>query len=66
MTRLEEYFNSRVSALLGGTGISPTRFGRMVLGDSGLMHRIAGGRSLTLGTAERILAVVDGPGRKLG
>ena len=66
MMTLEEQFRSRVSAFLESTGISATRFGRMVLGDSGLMHRIASGRSLTLRTADRILAFIAKYDRESG
>ena len=40
METLEEYFSTRVSAFLDDTGLSPTRLGRMALGDPNLMRRI--------------------------
>ena len=55
---LEQQFRTRVSAFLERTRISPTRFGRMALGDPNLLRQIEGGRSLTLRTADRILAFV--------
>ena len=58
METLEEYVRSRISAFLESTGISPTRFGRMAVGDPHLVRRIEGGRSLTLRRADRILAFV--------
>lgn len=58
MMTLEEQFRSRVDAFLEGTRLSPTRFGRMALGDPSLMRRIECGRSLTLRTADRILAFI--------
>lgn len=56
---LEQQFRSRISAFLERTRISPTRFGRMAMGDPNLMREIEGGRSLTLRAADRILAFVD-------
>ena len=48
MDTLDEYVRSRVSAFLESTGVSPTRFGRMAVGDSALVHRMERGRSLPL------------------
>lgn len=63
METLEEYVRSRISAFLERTGISPTRFGRMAVGDPHLVRRIESGRSLTLRTADRVLAfIADYPG----
>ena len=56
---LEQQFRSRVRAFLGRSSLSPTRFGRMALGDPSLVRRIERGRSLTLRTADRILAFVS-------
>lgn len=56
---LEQQFRSRVSEFLERTRISPTRFGRMAAGDPNLLRQIEGGRSLTLRSADRILALVD-------
>jgi len=58
MDTLEEYVRSRVRAFLESTGVSPTRFGRMAVGDSALVHRIERGRSLTLRMADRVLAFI--------
>ena len=58
MDTLEEYLRSRVNAFLDSTGISPTRFGRMAVGDPHLVRRIERGRSLTLRTADRVLAFI--------
>ena len=58
MDTLEEYVRSRVSAFLESTGISPTRFGRMAVGDSALVHRMERGRSLTLRMSDRVLAFI--------
>ena len=58
METLEEYVRSRISAFLECTGMSPTRFGRMAVGDPHLVRRIEAGRSLTLRTADRILAFI--------
>ena len=56
---LEQQFRSRVTEFLERTRISPTRFGRMAMGDPNLLRQIEGGRSLTLRSADRILALVD-------
>jgi len=48
METLQRQFSRRVSAFLDRTGLSPTRFDRMALGDPNLMRQIDGGRSLTL------------------
>ena len=66
METLEEYFSTRVSTFLDRTGVSRTRFGRMALGDPNLMRQIDGGRSLTLRTADRVLAFISGFGREPG
>ena len=58
METLEQQFNSRVRVFLGRTGVSPTTFGMKALGDPNLMHQIDGGRSLSLRTADRVLAFV--------
>ena len=59
METLEQQFDSRVRVFLGRTGLSPTTFGMKALGDPNLMHQIDGGRSLSLRTADRILAFVS-------
>ena len=59
MEKLEQHFKSRVSAFLGRSGLSPTAFGRKALGDPNLMHQIERGRSLTLRSADRVLAFMD-------
>ncbi len=56
METLEQQFNSRVRVFLGGTGLSSTAFGMKALGDPNLMRQIDGGRSLSLRTADRVLA----------
>ena len=66
METLQEYFSTRVSTFLDRTGVSRTRFGRMALGDPNLMRQIEGGRSLTLRTADRVLAFISGFGREPG
>ena len=43
---------------LGLTGVSPTTFGMKALGDPNLMRQLDGGRSLSLRTADRVLAFV--------
>ena len=66
METLEEYFSTRVSAFLDDTGLSPTRFGRQALGDPNLVRQIEGGRSLTLRSADRVLAFISSFGRESG
>ena len=56
MRTLEQQFASRLSAFLRRTGLRPTTFGRMALGDPNLVRQIDGGRSLSLKTADRVLA----------
>ena len=58
METLEQQFDSRVRVFLGRTGVSPTTFGMKALGDPNLMRQIDGGRSLSLSTADRVLAFV--------
>ena len=58
MQTLEQQFNSRVRVFLGRTGVSPTTFGMKALGDPNLMRQIDGGRSLSLRTADRVLAFI--------
>ena len=58
METLEQQFNSRVRVFLGRTGVSPTTFGMKALGDPNLMRQIDGGCSLSLRTADRVLAFV--------
>lgn len=60
METLERYFNGRVTAFLDRTGMSPTAFGMMAVGDPNLMRDLAAGRSLSLRMADRILAFIDG------
>ena len=56
METLEQQFNSRVRVFLGRTSLRPTTFGMKALGDPNLMRQIDGGRSLSLRTADRVLA----------
>ena len=58
METLEQQFDSRVRVFLGRTGLSPTTFGMKALGDANLMRQIDGGRSLSLRTADRVVAFV--------
>ena len=55
---MEQYFYSRLSGFLRRTGMSPTRFGLKALGDPNLIRQIARGRSLTLRSADRVLAFI--------
>ena len=64
METLERQFSKRVGAFLDRTELRPTRFGRMALGDPNPMRQIDGGRSLTLRTADWVLAFISGFGRE--
>ena len=66
METLEQQFDSRVRVFLGRTGLSPTTFGMKALGDPNLMRQIDGGRSLSLRTADWVLAFMAGLRRGLG
>ena len=66
MGTLEEYFSTRVSAFLDDRGLSPTALGRKALGDPNLVRQIERGRSLTLRSADRVLAFISGFGRESG
>ena len=59
MQTLEEQFNTRLNTFLGSTGLSPTTLGMKALGDPNLMRQIEGGRSMSLRTADRVLAFID-------
>ena len=56
MKTLGQLFSSQVRAFLRRTGLRPTTFGRKALGDPNLMRQIDRGRSLSLRTADRVLA----------
>ena len=58
MDTLEQQFNSRVRVFLGRTGLRPTTFGLKALGDTHLVRQLDGGRSLSLRTADQILAFI--------
>ncbi len=58
METLEGQFISHVTTFLGRSGVSPTAFGKTVVGDPNLMRRIDRGRSPSLRTADRILAFI--------
>ena len=59
MQTLEEQFNTRLNTFLGSTGLRPTTLGMKALGDPNLMRQIEGGRSMSLRTADRVLAFID-------
>ena len=66
MKTLEQQFNTRVSAFLGRTGLSPTAFAMRALGDPNLMCQIGRGRSPSLRTADRVLAFISDYDRESG
>lgn len=59
METLEQQFNSRVSAFLRDTGIGATTLGMKAVGDPNLIREIAAGRSVTLRTADQVLAFIN-------
>ena len=64
METLEDRFNTRVEAFLRETGMSPTTFGMTAVGDPNLMRQIARGRSVSLRTADRVLAFIANHGTR--
>ena len=58
MQTLEEQFNTRLNAFLGSTGLRPTTLGMQAVGDPSLLRQIERGRSPSLRTADRILALM--------
>ena len=66
METRKQQFKSAVRVFLGRTSLRPTTFGMKALGDPNLMRQIDGGRSLSLRTADRVLAFIDGLRRGLG
>ena len=66
MQTLEDQFNTRVNAFLEETGMSPTTLGMRAVGDPNLMRQIAGGRSPSLRTADRVLAFIADHGTGAG
>ena len=59
MATLEEQFNSRIGGFLERTGMSPTTFGMMAVGDPNLLREIERGRSISLRLADRAIAFAD-------
>ncbi|WP_419166665.1 helix-turn-helix transcriptional regulator [Candidatus Palauibacter sp.] len=66
MQTLEDQFNTRVNAFPEETGMSPTTLGMRAVGDPNLMRQIAGGRSPSLRTADRVLAFIADHGTGAG
>ncbi|RAU21095.1 hypothetical protein CU669_15180 [Paramagnetospirillum kuznetsovii] len=48
-----------ITDYLTATGISKTRFGKMVVNDQKLVFELEEGRDLRLGTVHRILSFID-------
>jgi prophage regulatory protein len=59
MATLEEQFNTRIGGFLDDTGMAPTTLGMLAVGDPNLLREIERGRSLTLRTADRVVAFID-------
>ena len=59
MATLEEQFHTRVNGFLDDTGMAPTTLGMLAVGDPNLLREIERGRSLTLRTADRVVAFID-------
>jgi len=66
MATLEEQFNARISGFLDDTGMAPTTLGMLAVGDPNLLRQIARGRSVSLRTADRVVAFMDRYERKAG
>ena len=59
MATLEEQFHTRLNGFLDDTGMAPTTLGMLAVGDPNLVRQIEQGRSLTLRTADRVVAFMD-------
>ena len=59
MATLKEQFHTRLNGFLDDTGIAPTTFGMLAMGDPNLVRQIKQGRSLTLRSADRVVAFID-------
>lgn len=53
-----EQFRARVAAYLKRTGISPTTFGRDVMGDSAWVHRLMDGAEPKERTRDKVLKAI--------
>ena len=54
----------RIDQHLRCTGLSPTRFGREVLGDPNLVQQLRQGRELRPATLNRVLAYLEANGER--
>ena len=59
MATLEEQFHTRIGGFLDDTGMAPTTLGMLAVGDPNLLRQIERGRSLTLRTADRVVAFIE-------
>ena len=59
MATLEEQFNTRLNGFMDETGMAPTTLGMLAVGDPNLLREIARGRSVSLRTADRVVAFMD-------
>lgn len=59
MATLEEQFNTRLNGFMDETGMAPTTLGLLAVGDPNLLREIARGRSVSLRTADRVMAFMD-------
>lgn len=66
MATLEEQFHTRIGGFLDDTGMAPTTLGMLAVGDPNLLRQIERGRSLTLRTADRVVAFIDHYERVVG
>lgn len=59
MATLEEQFNTRLNGFMDETGMAPTTLGMLAVGDPNLLRQIERGRSVSLRTADRVVAFMD-------
>ena len=59
MTTLEDAIRGTIEAYLARTNMSVRRFGLLALGDPSFVSSLKSGRSLRLGTADRVLEFMD-------
>lgn len=59
MLMSDETLLAEIDRFLSRTGLKPTRFGIEALGDGGLVKSLREGRSLTLRSAEQVLAFMS-------
>ena len=59
MTTLDDFIRRTIEAHLARTNMSARKFGQLALGDPGFVLSLKSGRSLRLGTADRVLQFMN-------